>query len=184
MPLRFLAVVVPALVVGLIGCGPSLGTSSPGPANAEMTASAVPPASDTLPVLSIEPGAGVIPVVGPTAFSTAQFALMEVTGSNCVSSREGELDVSRIEFDGIGPEGGVLKDGRGWVGSIGDARQHFGAETFVAEDKVEHWFITRDPATLNLLFAAKGPAVAALIPIPLSDGRTAWYLGPRSFSAC
>ncbi len=134
------------------------------------------------------PEPSVSPPAGSTALSIAEFALMRASGSNCESSHEGEMDVAGIDFEGmangIGPEGGVLKDGRGWVGSIEDAGQHFGASAFVAEDKGEHWFITRDPATLQLLLEANAPTVAALIPIPLSGGRTAWYLGPRWFSAC
>jgi hypothetical protein len=52
---------------------------------------------------------------------------------------------------------------------------------FVAEDPGEHWFITNDPATLSLLYATSSPAAAALIEVPLTDGRTVWYLRPRWF---
>jgi hypothetical protein len=119
------------------------------------------------------------------AFGVARLALMEMTGSNCESSHEGQMALESIDFEGmagrLGPEGGVLEDGRGWVGAIEEARRHFGATDFVAEDPGEHWFITYDPATLPLLFADRGPAAAALIEVPLDDGRTVWYLGPRWF---
>jgi hypothetical protein len=122
---------------------------------------------------------------GSDAFLKAEFALMEASGSDCVSSHEGQLAVWEIDFeamaDGIGPQGGVLPDGRGWVGTPEAARQHFGLANFVAEDAAEHWFVTNDPATLGLLQVTDGPAAVALISVPLADGRTVWYLGPRWF---
>jgi hypothetical protein len=125
------------------------------------------------------------PTLAANAFNVARLALMEATGSNCESSHEGQMAVESIDFEGmaaeLGSEGGVLRDGRGWVGTIDDARQHFGAAQFVAEDPGEHWFITNDSKTLSLLYATVGPAAAALIAAPLSDGRTVWYLGPRWF---
>jgi hypothetical protein len=122
---------------------------------------------------------------GSDAFLGAEFALMEASGSDCVSSHEGQMALESIDFEGmaleLGSEGGVLRDGRGWVGTLDHARQHFGAPQFVAEDPGEHWFITNDPKTLSLLYATDGPAAAALIAVPLSDGRIVWYLGPRWF---
>ena len=125
------------------------------------------------------------PTLAANAFNIARLALMEATGSNCESSYEGQMALESIDFEGmaaeLGSEGGALRDGRGWVGTIDDARQHFGAAQFVAEDAGEHWFITNDPKTLSLLYATAGPAAAALVAVPLADGRTVWYLGPRWF---
>ena len=139
--------------------------------------------SDYIRPIQGEPGP--TPTLSSNAFQAARLALMETTGSNCESSYEGQMDLGSIDFEGmaatLGPEGGALQDGRGWLGSIDDARQHFGAGEFVAEDPGEHWFITNDAATLRLLFAASGPAVAALVEVPLADGRTVWYLGSRWF---
>ena len=122
---------------------------------------------------------------GSNAFLPAQFALMEAGGSDCLSSFEGDMVLDEIDLEGmagrLGADSGVLEDGRGWVGSIDDARQHFGGARFVAEDGAEHWFLTTDAATLGLLHAAGGPAAAALIDLPLADGRIVWYLGPRWF---
>jgi len=125
------------------------------------------------------------PTLAANAFNVARLALMAATGSDCESSHEGQMALESIDFEGmaaeLGPEGGALRDGRGWVGTIDDARQHFGAAQFVAEDPGEHWFITNDPTTLSLLSATAGPAAAALVAVPISDGRTVWYLGPRWF---
>jgi len=122
---------------------------------------------------------------GSQALLPAQFALMEASGSDCLSSFEGDMVLDGIDLEGmagrLGADSGVLEDGRGWVGSIDDARQHFGGARFVAEDGAEHWFLTTDPATLGLLQATGGPVAAALIDLPLADGRTVWHLGPRWF---
>lgn len=122
---------------------------------------------------------------GSDAFLKAQFALMAATGSDCLSSFEGDMVLEEIDFEGmagrLGAESGVLEDGRGWVGSIDDARRHFGGARFVAEDGAERWFLTSDPATLGLLYATSGPAAVALTAVPIADGRTVWYLGPRWF---
>jgi len=120
---------------------------------------------------------------GSDAFLKTQFALMEATGSVCVSSFDGQLFLGDVDIDGmvaqLGRGAGVLPDGRGWLGSIDDARNHFGGTVFVAEGGAEHWFITIDAPTLDILHATRGPAAAALIEVPLADARTVWYLGPR-----
>ena len=122
-----------------------------------------------------------------SALSTARFTLMEISGSSCQSSFEGQSALTQDDFEriaqGAGPAGGVSPDRRGWVGSLADARRHFGGPSFVAEGQGEHWFITRDPSTLAVLGSATGPVAAALIEVPLADGRTLWYLGPRWWAA-
>ncbi len=119
----------------------------------------------------------------PDSMAVAVTALLEASGSNCQSSFEGDLVLDAIDFEGmarsLGPGEGELEDGRGWVGSLSDARAHFGASKFVVESRTEHWFITNDAAALKLFDAGDGPVAAALIEVPLSDGRTVWYLGPR-----
>ena len=158
--IRFLF--VPALVSIVLACTANPGAGSP----------AVPPEDHASATIH-----------APDSMATAMTALIETSGSNCQSSFEGDLVLDAIDFEGmarsVGPDEGVLEDRRGWVGSLSSAREHFGASTFVVETKTEHWFITRDAAALRLFDAAEGPVAAALIEVPLSDGRTVWYLGPR-----
>ena len=49
----------------------------------------------------------------------------------------------------------------------------------MAETAREHWFVSSDAATAKLLNANGGPVAAALTEVPLGDGRSVWYLGPR-----
>jgi hypothetical protein len=115
----------------------------------------------------------------------ASKALIERTGSTCQSTFEGDLVLDAIDFKGmaadLGSRGGPLRDGRGWLGSLEDARAYFDGDRFVAEGGREHWFITSKPPTLSLLGSKGGPVAAALVEVPLDDGRTVWYHGPRWF---
>ena len=162
MTKRLRSVFVPALVSIVFACTPNPDARSP----------AVPPEDHASATTD-----------APDAMATAVTALIETSGSDCQSSFEGDLVLDAIDFEGmarsVGSDEGVLEDGRGWVGSLSSAREHFGASRFVVETKTEHWFITKDAAALRLFDAAEGPVAAALIEVPLSDGRTVWYLGPR-----